>query len=491
MPKVFVSYSSANNRFVKQEIVDFLESHGIETWYSEHDIRPGRNWGRDLRDALDGCEWFLLTMSPASARSEQVRKEVDHILSRRQDVPIVPVLLADCDRSAFGATIQGLQYVDFREDFRTARPKLLAFFVHHLSQTKLQAEEKARQLSQECERLQEVNGDLEEQLERSNEQIASLARFDGKSWEKPVVPPVPAFRPRRQRPCRIFAVTNLKGGVGKTTLTANLAANLWSQGQRVLLIDLDYQGTLTGICLSGQEIEDLRRQRHFIQNLFRDDGAWAGAFLEWMVRVQGGNGFLVAADEELAELEMQALARWLVKQTRKDARFLLRDVLHAPMVLDQFNVVLLDCPPRLTTACINGLTASDYVLIPTLLDLPSAEAVPRQLRWLRTLQPLLFPDLRVLGVVGNKAESRQTLIARENEVWTDLPGKCRDAWGEPVHRFGTVLRDDVAFAEAARKNSFAALQPALRPAFLDLVAEMKKEMAGHESRELAEAAPQP
>jgi cellulose biosynthesis protein BcsQ len=491
MPKVFVSYSSANNRFVKQQLVDSLEAHGIETWYSEHDIQPGRNWGRDLQAALDGCEWFLLALSPASARSEQVHKEVAHILGRRPGVPIVPVLLADCDRASFGPAVADLQYVDFRQDFDTARARLLAFFVHQLSESKRQAEEKVRELSQECERLHEVNGDLEEQLERSNEQLASLARFDGKSWEKPVVPPVPAFRPRRQRPCRIIAVTNLKSGVGKTTLTANLAATLWSQGQRVLVVDLDYQGTLTGICLSGPEIEDLRRQRHFIQNLFRDDGAWAGAFLEWMVRVQGGNGFLVAADEELAELEMQALARWLVKESKKDARFLLRDVLHAPMVQDQFNAVLLDCPPRLTTACINGLTACDFVLIPTLLDQPSAEAVPRQLRWLRTLQPLLFPDLRVLGVVANKAESRQTMIARENEVWKELEGKCRDAWGEPVHRFGMVLHDNGAFAEAARTNGFAALQPALRPAFLDLITEMKKEMAGQESRELAEPARQP
>jgi cellulose biosynthesis protein BcsQ len=491
MPKVFISHSSLNKQFVRREVVEFLEGHGIETWYSEHDIRPGRNWGRDLREALDGCDWFLLAMSAAAAGSEQVRAEVEHILTRRPGVPIVPVLLADCATAAFGTRVAELQYVDFRRDFAAARARLLAFFVRQLSDAQKEGEEKVRQLSAECERLQEVKEELEEQLQRSTEQISSLARFDGKSWEKPVDVDFPAWVPRLQRPCRILAVTNLKGGVGKTTLTANLAATLCAQGKRVLFLDLDYQGTLTSICLSAPEFEDLRRQRHFVQNFFKEDGARPDTFLEWAVRLRGGSGFLVAADEDLAEYEMQSLARWLVRQSRKDVRFLLREVLHAAEVQGRYDFVLLDCPPRLTTACINALAASDYVLIPTLLDLPSAEAVPRQLRWLRHLRPLLFPQLALLGVVGNKAYPRQNLVAREQDVWRQLPGRCEADWCEPVYQFRTIIRDNGAFAEAARKKTFAALQPDLRPVFLDLVAEVRKEMAPHERRELANAAGAP
>jgi cellulose biosynthesis protein BcsQ len=194
----------------------------------------------------------------------------------------------------------------------------------------------------------------------------------------------------------------------------------------------------------------------------------------------------MAADEDLAELEMQSLARWLVKQARRDVRFLLREALHANEVRGAFDFVFLDCPPRLTTACINALAASDYVLIPTLLDLPSSEAVPRQLRWLRHLQPLLFPQLSVLGVIGNRAYPRQNLIAREEYTWNQLPGNCVTAWGAPVHQFQTIVRDSGAFAEAAKQNTFAALRPELRPAFLDLVTELRKEMARHESREPAD-----
>jgi chromosome partitioning protein len=487
MPKVFISHSSLNKQFVRREIVEFLEGHGIETWYSENDLRPGRNWGHDLGEALDACEWFLLVLSPHAVCSEPVRKEVERALARKPAVPIVPVLLTDCDPAPLGAAIVELQYIDFRRDYAAARSKLLAFFVRQLHEQWEASAEKVRQLSDVCERLRELQDELEEEVRCSAEQITSLARFDGKSWEKPVQPPVPRFVPRASRRCRIIAVTNLKGGVGKTTLTANLSAALCGLGQRVLMLDLDYQGTLTSICLSGQEIEDLRRQRRFVQNLFREDEPRPAAFLGWAQRVQGGTGFVMAADEDLAELEMQSLARWLVQQASQDVRFLLREVLHSDEVQGAFDFVFLDCPPRLTTACINALAASDYVLIPTLLDQPSSDAVPRQLRWLRKLQPLLFPQLAVLGIIGNRAFPRQNLVSREQQTWHQLPAKCAHAWGAPVHHFRTIVRDNGAFAEAAKQNTFAALRSELRPAFLDLVTELRKEMSRHESPEPADA----
>ena len=66
-------------------------------------------------------------------------------------------------------------------------------------------------------------------------------------------------------------------------------------------------------------------------------------------------------------------------------------------------MVLIDCPPRLTTGCVNALAASDYVLIPVLLEETSVEAVPRILTWLKLFQSEVCRELDVLGVVGNKA----------------------------------------------------------------------------------------
>jgi cellulose biosynthesis protein BcsQ/FtsZ-binding cell division protein ZapB len=493
MPRVFISHSSTNRRFVKTEIVDFLESHGIETWYSEDDIPPGIIWGNSVQQALAECEWLLLVMSPHAEQSEYVRKELEWIVRNRPEVPIVPVLLRDCNREVFSDPVPKLQYVDYRTDLETARKKLLAFFVRELSARSNRLTEKVHQLSEECERLKEANEELEEELKRADEQIASLAKFDGKAWERPVEPPVPAFRPRNTRKGRVIAITNLKGGVGKTTLAANLGAALWNQGLKVLLIDLDYQGTLTSICLSVKDREDLRRQQNFIHNLFKEGGAQPDALLKWAVRIRGSEGLLVGAEEQLADLELQALAHWLVRKTGGDVRFLLRQALHGGRLLDEFDYVLLDCPPRLTTAMVNAIGCSDYVLVPVLLDYASTTAVPRQLAWLQKLKPQLCPDLSLLGIVGNKAFPRETLVKREKDIWSDLPKKCKDegAWEEPVHTFKTIIRDNGAFAEAARSQTFAALRSDLKPTFASLVEELRGRMSEHENRRSATLSAQP
>lgn len=75
---------------------------------------------------------------------------------------------------------------------------------------------------------------------------------------------------------------------------------------------------------------------------------------------------------------------------------------------DQYDVVLIDCPPRLTTGCVNALAASDYVLIPVLLEETSTDAVPRTLGWLKKFQAQVCTELDVLGIVGNKANPRKS-----------------------------------------------------------------------------------
>src|SRR5207245_5019301 len=117
-------------------------------------------------------------------------------------------------------------------------------------ESRLQAETKDR------ERATEELKSLREQIKDLTEQMQSIVNLAGKIWEKPIVVPIPPFRPLATRNAPVIAVTNLKGGVGKTTIAANLGATLWSQGYRVLLIDLDYQGSLTSLCLDGQRISD-------------------------------------------------------------------------------------------------------------------------------------------------------------------------------------------------------------------------------------------
>jgi len=121
---------------------------------------------------------------------------------------------------------------------------------------------------------------------------------------------------------------------------------------------------------------------------------------------------------------------------------------------EHYDVVLIDCPPRLTTGCVNALAASDYVLIPVLLEKTSTEAVPRTLSWLKRFQAQVCTELNVLGVVGNKANPRIKLINREQILWTGLEPKCRDAWGDGVRLFDEIIRD-----HSDASGRFAALDP--------------------------------
>lgn len=349
---------------------------------------------------------------------------------------------------------------------------------------------------EECLTLREENKNLKEQLEGIEQQLAAIEKFDGNVWQRPATADAFPFVPRPERRARIVAFSNLKGGVGKTTLAANLAAILAQRGHggdgrsdkrfRVLLVDLDYQGSLSSLCLAPEEIQQVRGDNRFMDRLLCEaaQGGTANICLQEYCRQHREipGLWIVAADENLAESENQVMAHWLVKLIQGDARFLLRELLHAPGVAQNYDFVILDCPPRLTTACINAYAAADYVIVPVIPDPPSAEAVPRQLRTLRNHQTYTCPDLKVLGLVANRVYPREEMIRRERGTWELLRIKCRDAWGEDVYQFRTFIRQKAAFAEAAGDNRFAITHSEVGAMFRDLAQEVLERIESHEGR---------
>ncbi len=335
-------------------------------------------------------------------------------------------------------------------------------------------------VSSELVARKESEAALLQQVADLTEQTQRLADFDGKIWEKPSSGPVPPFVPLPQRQVKIIAFANLKGGVGKTTLAANLGA-LLAEKHRILLIDLDYQGSLTSLCLPGGPIDEIRRRGEFVDRLFEAPELDLDAFSRCCHAVPERQKMrLIAADESLADVENRAMAQWLLYPERRDMRHVLRSYLHAPAVAEQFDFVLLDCPPRLTTACVNALSAADFVVIPLILDQTSAEAVPRQLRSLKNLHTVLCPHLQVLGLVANRTSPRETLPHRQQAIWNALPTLCRDTWHQEVHRFRAVIREKSSFADAARANRFAVFFKDVEPMFRDLAGELRERIAVHE-----------
>ena len=297
-----------------------------------------------------------------------------------------------------------------------------------------------------------------------------------KRWDRPVVGPFPAFRDLSERQTPIISVVNLKGGVGKTTITANLGATFALRGLRVLLIDLDYQSSLSQLCLSAHELEEVEQGRRYIQEVFRTgeiDRPKVLAQCATRTRERElGETSIVATHEDLAAVETDVLAHWMFHKAKDDVRFRLRSALHSPEISSRYDLILIDCPPRLEAACVNALAASDYALVPVLIEPRSLEAVPRLLHWLKKYRASFCPDLKVLGVVANKTGVRTTLTARQGREWNSFKDKCLSAWGEAVNTFDESSLRQFSLDE----GELAVLSPKYRPELEALADEILKEL---------------
>src|SRR5262249_30501701 len=115
--------------------------------------------------------------------------------------------------------------------------------------------------------------DLEQSREETDhyaERVRRVLDSEGRIWERPVEGQAPRFRPLAPRKAPIISLTNLKGRLGKTTIAANIGATMASLARDVMMVDLDFQASLTGLCLNGRAIQALRDQHRFVQIAFAD-----------------------------------------------------------------------------------------------------------------------------------------------------------------------------------------------------------------------------
>lgn len=249
-------------------------------------------------------------------------------------------------------------------------------------------------------------------------------------WSQPVRDPP---RPRLVRDNGIPIVTfaNMKGGVGKTTLTANYAAHLDKSGKRVLLIDLDYQGSLSQTALAaannpriGSSVDDLIR-----------NGKPIGAILEASQTLTPAlpNSRILTCYYEFADTETHEMVDWIVAvregRNTDDARFRLTTLLSDDIVRSSFDIVLIDAPPRFSTGTINALCASTHLVIPTVLDQMSAEAVNYFSRDVAAMRAYLFPNLLLAGVVPTLTWRATEFSQREAKTIELLNTLLRPHWG--------------------------------------------------------------
>lgn len=435
--------------------------------------------------------WYFpsVTETDVARRGEELAHKNLEIKTKDDEIRDLKLQLKDRDSQLASLRDQISLAVTARHDETTSLQEKNS----QLSESCVELKNQANDLATKCAALLKENDDLEQEvtdLEKQvivlSEQRRQILEQDGQFWEAAVPADTPVFRPRKVKNA-IIAITNLKGGVGKTTITANLAATFCSMNIRVLVVDLDHQTSLTSLCLSLEQINDLRPGTgRFVNNVLRacekrGEVAWNN-----VAQINGQGAHILAASKELAQVEEHVKARWLVNASPFDARYILREALHHPIIQDRFDLVLLDCPPRPSTCLINAIACSDYALIPTLPDRTSAETVPYLLGWLKKLRELkISPDLSILGVMANGTYRQGGFTSREKAVWEDLEDHCGQEWGSPVYRFQSVVPDSNQFAEAASTRSFAALHPKLHPVFQALGAEILDRTAYESSRTTA------
>ena len=274
-----------------------------------------------------------------------------------------------------------------------------------------------RDLKRDLKRTKAQLQELQQERDQLQERLLALDRVDSHVWTKPDRCRNNRFVPREERGTRFIALANLKGGVGKTTLTLNLGVSLAERGKKVLLVDLDFQGTLSNLALPRELVNDYRGKGWTTDALLQANGQAAVDSLHFPVQ-DAPNCRAMIARERLELVEFERQSQFFVNPDH-EARFLLQKAFHVPEILHRFDYVLFDCPPRMSTACINALTCSDHVLIPSTLSQLDIEAVPRTLKWLQELHAVVRASF--LGVVITRARMRvQKLVSYERPQLDNL-----------------------------------------------------------------------
>lgn len=223
------------------------------------------------------------------------------------------------------------------------------------------------------------------------------------------------------KPAKIIAVANQKGGVGKTTTSINLAAALATKKKKVLLVDSDPQGNAS----SGVGV-DMRKTKIHLYH------AYSSGFLGNEVKLQTTNKNLdlIPSNIDLAAAEIE-----IISQENRESK--LKTILEP--VLPEYDFILIDCPPSLGLLTINALTSSDSVLIPMQCEYFAMEGLAQLVKTIRSVKKGLNKNLYIEGLV-------LTMFDKRNKLTHQVAAEIKNHFSSQL--FKTVIPRNVRLSES-------------------------------------------